>query len=119
MRYLTRLLFLQRCTEILSIEYLSFGRRQYRRDVWQEELLPKIKDIIIFGLQPAQDSVEHRKVSCAAVFVKRIALINRCQNSFELYGFDIMVDENLRPWLIEINSSPSMDKVPPLFVCCM
>lgn len=29
-------------------------------------------------------------------------------NSFELFGYDLMLDSKLRVWLIEVNSSPSM-----------
>jgi tubulin monoglycylase TTLL3/8 len=36
-------------------------------------------------------------------------IITNRKNSFEIYGYDVMVDNDLNPWLIEINSSPSMD----------
>lgn len=36
------------------------------------------------------------------------------RNSFEFLGYDFMVDEQLKVWLIEVNSSPSMDKSTPV-----
>ena len=50
-----------------------------------------MKDIVLKSLLCVQDMVENRK------------------NSFELYGYDFMIDGQLKPWLIEINSSPAMD----------
>lgn len=40
--------------------------------------------------------------------------INSRRNTYELFGYDFMVDNQLNPWLIEVNSSPSMDYSTPI-----
>ena len=36
------------------------------------------------------------------------------RNSFEVYGYDVLIDADLRPWLIEVNASPAMARDTPL-----
>lgn len=36
-------------------------------------------------------------------------MVDNRKNSFEFYGYDFMVDDELNVWLIEVNSSPSME----------
>ena len=33
---------------------------------------------------------------------------------FEILGFDVMMDVNLKPWLLEINHTPSFEADTPL-----
>ena len=60
-------------------------------DVFKDVVQPEMQKIAVEVLQCARDSIEHRK------------------KSWELYGYDFMVDGELRPWLIEVNSSPACD----------
>ena len=64
----------------------------------------KIYDIIIKSLMCIEEETKTQ--------LKR-ANVHR-SNCYELFGYDILLDSNLKPWLIEINLSPSLAYDSPL-----
>ena len=64
-----------------------------------EILWDKIKDIIVKAVICAADQTIN--------MVKKLS--PHRNNLFELYGFDILIDENINPYLLEINLNPSLN----------
>lgn len=38
---------------------------------------------------------------------------NRRQFSWEIFGYDFMIDEDMNPWLIEVNTNPCLELTSP------
>ncbi|XP_005191219.1 tubulin polyglutamylase TTLL5 [Musca domestica] len=67
-------------------------------------LMANIEDLIIKSIFSCAQSI----ISACRMFVPN------GNNCFELYGFDILIDDTLKPWLLEVNLSPSMGVDSPL-----
>ena len=71
--------------------FKTFLKEKYNgKDCWSE-IKEKIKNIVIISFESCRYEMKYRS------------------NSFELFGYDFMIDENLNVFLIEVNSSPAMD----------
>jgi tubulin monoglycylase TTLL3/8 len=71
--------------------FTDYVKHSTKSDETIVKIKNRMKDIAIWSLMCGADAIEHRK------------------NSWELYGFDYMMDDAWNPWLIEINSSPACD----------
>jgi tubulin monoglycylase TTLL3/8 len=61
------------------------------------EILPEIKKIV-------KDSIQ-------AVYLK--IDINKRGHCFEVFGYDFLLDSNLKPWLLEVNTNPCLELSSP------
>ena len=83
-----------------SSKWTLTSLRQYleEHNIDSNLLFDKIDDIIIKTL-----------ISCENNLVSAISKYCAFQeNCFELYGFDILIDDNLNCWLMEVNLSPNL-----------
>ena len=69
-----------------------------------EDLWKKIEDVIIKTIISAEPYM--------------LSSMNRTpkhrNNCYEIYGFDILIDSNIKPWLMEVNVCPSLNSSSPL-----
>ena len=67
-------------------------------EIDDQEVFRKIEDIIIKTIISAEPILNN-------AFEMYVPFRNNC---FELLGFDVLVDQFLNPWLLEVNLSPSL-----------
>lgn len=72
----------------VSLHYL--WKRLASQGVSVESLWKAIIDVVLRSLVCVEDLIPYQP------------------NSFELFGYDILVDDKRQPWLLEVNASPSM-----------
>ena len=82
------------------------GLRKVLREhhVNDDKLFVKIKDIIIKTIISSEPVLNN-------AFEMHVPFRSNC---FQLFGFDIMIDDELNPWLLEVNLSPSLSYDSPL-----
>ncbi|XP_070610827.1 protein monoglycylase TTLL8 [Erythrolamprus reginae] len=79
-----------------SSKFQEYLQKRGLGHVWCNIIYPTMKKILIYIMKMAQEQVEARK------------------SSFELYGADFILGSDFKPWLIEINSSPTMHPSTPI-----
>jgi len=73
-----------------NLEFLWKQLKISRPDINISDLWHSICEVILASLVCVDPHIPHQP------------------NSFELFGYDVLIDEKLKPWLIEVNASPSM-----------
>ena len=83
------------------VEYRNYFKKAGKSDI-MDNIWKQIEDIVIKSLLTVVDD------NC-----KEIS-INKNNSLFELYGYDILIDESFKAWLLEVNVNPSLHCTSPL-----
>lgn len=76
----------------ISLDILRYKLNKNNNIDFNKQIWPQVKSIILKALIACQFDIPY------------------CPSCFELFGFDIIIDQNLKCWLLEINSSPSLER---------
>mmetsp|Transcript_103791 Transcript_103791/g.199261 ORF Transcript_103791/g.199261 Transcript_103791/m.199261 type:complete len:344 (+) Transcript_103791:3-1034(+) len=73
--------------------YRKLLSERFGSDVWTSKVLPQMKHIVVTSMACVQEAwLSTESHQC----------------SFQLFGYDFLVDANLRVWLLEVNNNPLM-----------
>lgn len=76
----------------ISANCPNYGERDIK--VIEDQLTQKMKDIIWITFCSVRKKINQ----------------NERKFCFEIFGFDFLLDENLHPWLIEVNTNPAIEE---------
>ncbi|XP_026332365.1 tubulin polyglutamylase TTLL4-like isoform X3 [Hyposmocoma kahamanoa] len=80
-------------------QYLKTDRGVDTRSLWES-----MKDLVIKTIISGEASISSLTK----------ANVTSRYNCYELFGIDVLLDEDLKPWLLEVNISPSLHSASPL-----
>jgi hypothetical protein len=83
------------------VEYRNYFKKLGLSDI-MDDIWKQIENIIIKSL------ITISRENCQEIS------INKNNSLFELYGYDILIDENFKAWLLEVNVNPSLHCTSPL-----